>query len=377
MNERFLYHWAKKNVRNTVVERDSKKAFDLGLWNSVGHLGFFNSIAASQSNNPMPLDTFVKNFYDLSSGSLDLPLMVSMGAQAGVVSYALSKAKLNPTLKKYLNDITSNHKIVGLATYEYGASIDLRKIKSTISHSNGVATLNSFKPLGTNIGVANYILFVANTLDGMTLALVPNHPALEQKNVALAGFWTGLTGSVTATDLSIPEGCILDNNSAETLSLIYDMERLLIPVIICGMLHEFTCTATIDLSNLGQNQYIQDKLVRLFHCHRVLNSLIEANLAQFNAKGKFKTEDLSILKLEATEMGAECAALLLELYAGKGYQSGHFAEKFFRDVAALKSLGGTKEQHKINIFRSIQRLALNSTPQKTEMPQNEKSATLV
>ncbi len=361
-------NWAEQHIRPSVIARDRAHSFDRALWNRLAETGFFRLLApVARGGQGATLKEYVSAFSGLARGAGDIPFVLSAGVQNLALSVVLRFGSPEQQ-ERHLEALLSGEKIAALCNSEADAGTDLKALRSSFKcGADGMGQLTLRKSAANNLSVAGLVLASAwrvseGSKPSLEMFLLEIDSTTRQPALDCGGFWTGAAGSLEIIDApcSLRENRLAcDGTGLDVLKMCFGIERFLIPVLISatleGVLEEALAVSQRRQSfgkPLASFQYVQEKIVKLYAVTQTVNALVASLLAKQDGYSEDNAA-LSLLKLVAVEDGFEAATQFYELCGTSGYLSSHPAQKLVRDLLALKTLGGTREQHKLTIFTEI------------------------
>lgn len=365
MSNEGLKEFCLNELYPSALVRDDKNDFDRKLWKKLANTGFFYSL----SN----LTTLVERFSILGEFSLDIPFAVS--AVAHFIGIDLLQQFGNSEQKsRYLQSGLDGEAIFAIANSEETCGTDVLNIKSKIFLKNGVRQCSVYKNCATNLGDADAIFCSAWDISSARRPfmemLILDKSKVNQTLISesLAGFYTGLTGSIQVDQCAIDTSAVLGNGRQgfRYLGHCYNLERLAIGAIMVGILNYARKIAMHLISNkssmnnpLVSYQYVQNKIIQISQAYCYLNGLIStilSDLTDSNVKTldlKHSGKELALLKIAVIEQGEMAIKNLFELSGANAYGKSNRIQKLLRDHLALTFLGGSIEQQKMTFIDCI------------------------
>ncbi|OQW51905.1 MAG: hypothetical protein A4S09_09565 [Proteobacteria bacterium SG_bin7] len=389
------FHFAKEQIRTSLIQRDVNMYFDRGLWKNLAATGFFKlrasaNPAAGESSQLLEL---ISAFKDLGRGGLDIPLTVSAVAQA--ITVDLVRKFGNETQRvSYLENLVNGNYIGSICNSEAGAGTNIRGIRSNIQITGKqMGKMQIEKRGATNLSDADLMFCSAwkNEVDkkpSLEVFVLERSDAVQTHLVdKLAGFYTGLTGSAlmqtenfNITNRQLGEGKL----GFSILKHCFNLERIFITAVITGVLEglvqeamTFACATSPTGTRLADNQYIQDKIIEVFSTACKLSGM----LSEITSHKGISSEDLvhftpflSVMKTTTITDAGNALLSFYEVFGFPSFTTSHVAQKVLRDHMAMRFLGGSKEQQKIILFDELSNAILGVGKEKSEKKNVEKSA---
>ena len=108
-----------------------------------------------------------------------------------------------------------------------------------------------------------------------------------------------------------------------------------------------------DVVGKFNNQYLQDKIIKIFDSYIKLESLV-TNCIGYMQKEEPVESILSVIKLTCINDVHDAIILLKEICGGKSYFKDHISSRLLADHEAINNLGGTRELMKQTLYQDLQ-----------------------
>lgn len=366
-----MYQWGKDLLRSDLLERDQQVSFSRDKWIALAKTGFFRlSLNDTQQSDSLCVKKEIDAFKELARGSLDLPFCLS-GIAHSICIKLLSKYGSVSQKQKYLENMLDGTFVAAVANSEESGGTDIRSLTSSLSViDDSEGKLKVEKRGASNISNANLVFASAwkvypNTKPTLEVFLLEKHQVVQSAhNERLLGFATGQTGAIkTHEDLRVTISNVQlghDRAGFSILKTCFNLERLYIPAIICGILEESIALAFEHLEGrvslnrpMLDFQYVQEKICRIFYVKSIIWGLIQQICSTPTADFSHASKELAVLKTVAIEEGLAACLSFFEAIGYQAYTRTHIASKLLRDILAFKFLGGTKEQQKMVLFQEL------------------------
>lgn len=370
--------FGRTHLRPTLLERDRDARFDRVAWDALAREGFFKLLVpvehgGSATDPRAGLVQAMHAVYGLASGSLDAPWISSVSAHGLVGIDLLTRFATPAQLSRYLPDAIEGRSTLAICNSEEGCGTNLKRITSRLITDDGIrGTLSARKSCSTNGSFADVAMISAwaaypGREATIEVLIAHKEEATEQRNLAatLSGYRTGMTGSfdVSQLPLTLAERRLGGEGSGlKVFRRCYHMERLIITVFIAGVIDGMLEESLALLhrrdqagSPIASNQYVQEKIIRIYSARERILALIEGVLTQPEPLSDANDKALSLCKWTAHEEGALAAVAFAEICGHASLLNDHVAQKLVRDFTALRFFGGTQELHKKTIFETLYR----------------------
>ena len=363
-----VYHCARELLRPTLIERDTGARFDREAWLALGSTGLFQGMAPKRAGGlELSCSEHLEVLVSLGRGGLDIPFGVSVVAHLIGVDLVASFGSADLKARN-LAPLLRGERIAAVCNSEVGAGTNLKNIRAKLERTaEGLHVLNAHKSYATNLSQADVAILSAVSPENLLQVFaVEDRSAQNCHNDRLMGFCTGATGDIVLKNFEIdPERARLGGVKDGFLILrrTFDLERLMIPAVILGVLEAFQASALEHLkarfdegNDLASKQYIQQKVVTLFTARMKLRAMLGDIAARMNLQEIANPQvnaDLSLLKMSSIEDGLAAAEAYYELLGSASFQRQSTVQKVIRDLLGLKFLGGTQELHKMMLFREL------------------------
>ena len=362
--------WASENLKPSLQQRDDEKSFNLDNWRAAQSLKLNEVLTCADSKKE--ITDMASMFYGLARGSMDLPFCSSLAAHSVIAMDLINIFTTTEQKNKYHSLMRRPDSIAAICNSESGAGTDLKKMSaSAVVSENGTALVNLTKPCATNASHADLLLCsvwekTANKKDSLSIIVLEKsevHTTSLQHT--LAGFKTGMTGSVKAQNLSINYSERVLQTNVGQLNIFkrcFDMERLFLGVMVAGILDgvENNMMELIEKNEsagftLQDKQYLQEKLLHVYTVKTNLSLLIETILNSDKFDLNEYSKELCLVKIALNTQAVDAITSYYEFIGHQGFMAQHICQKLNRDFMGLKYFGGTTELQKNNLFAELVR----------------------
>ena len=363
-------NWGADNLKPTLQQREEEAQFNLQNWTSAQSLKLNEVLTGADTKKEVT--ALASMFYGLARGSMDLPFCSSLAAHSVIAIDLFNTFATKNQKNKYDALMRSTDSIAAICNSETGAGTDLKKMTaSAVVSEDGTALVNLVKPCATNASHANLLLCsvwekAANKKDALSiLILEKSEVQTTSLQHTLAGFKTGITGSVKAQNLRLNYSeRVLQTNvgNSNVFKRCFDMERLFLGIMVAGILDgvESNMLSLVEQNEtngftLQDKQYLQQKLLHVYTVKTNLNLLIESILNSDKFDLNEFSKELCLIKILLNTDAVNAITSYYEFIGHKGFMANHICQKLNRDFMGLKYFGGTTELQKNNLFAELVR----------------------
>lgn len=275
--------------------------------------------------------------------------------------------------KQYLLPLVAGEKIGSFATTEPNASSDLsvNSLQTTATRSGGIYTVNGRKRWITNSPVADFVIALCNTADGLVLLLI---------DLKLPGVTVGppdkkmgnrgqLTADVVFENVEIPEESRIGDPGAGLRIALQTLTygRIGIAAAGVGMAQACFDIAVAHLKNrrafgrpIGSNQYWQFRMAERAAALENARSLTLKAALRMDSGEQFPEPEAAMAKFLATELSVDMARDAIQVTGGYGYMRSLSHDDFhspvetiYRDAKIGEIYEGTNEIQRMLVARQI------------------------
>ena len=274
---------------------------------------------------------------------IGLPPLVHHGSDA-------LKAKVIP-------NVLSGDKRISLGITEPGAGSDVARIRTTARLEGDHYIVNGSKTFISGGMRADWLTTAVRTGDdgigGISLLLVPmsaegvSRTKLDKKQ----GWWCSDTATIYFEDVKVPADHLIggENQGFAAIVTNFNAERL-------GISSLALAAAKVCFEEAGEWAAERKTFGRPLAKHQVIGHKFAEMYKRINAtqayrdlcawqmdQGVLRPQDISMLKVQATEAMEYCAREAMQILGGIGYMRGCKTERLYREVRVLAIGGGSEE----------------------------------
>lgn len=255
-----------------------------------------------------------------------------------------------------LPQILAGDKISALAITEPGGGSDVAALRTTARREGDVYVVNGEKTFITSGMRADYLTVAVRTgspgAAGVSLLLIPGDtPGLSRTPLKKMGWWASDTATLHFDDCRVPMENLIgaEGQGFRVIMRNFNSERV-------GMAASCTAFARVCVEEaaayarerqtfgkpLAQHQVIRHKLVDMTQRVIATQSMLEL-LAWRLQQGESPVAEICMLKNQATQTMAYCAAEAVQIFGGAGFMRGGKVERIYREVK-VNAIGGGAEE---------------------------------
>ncbi len=349
-----------ESLRTDLPERERTGTFAQAAWDDCGSSGLLRPNVSLRDR--------AWSLHALTAAGLDIPFASSLTAQIVAVEL-LREFGTEDQKSRLLGRLADGSLLAAVGNSESTGGTRLRAMRTRVSTGeNGMSRIDGEKSCTTNAGRAGLLLVSAwcesDGEDRIDLFLLePGTGILQQPlSQSLGGFRTGLLGRIRLSGAPIdlqsqrlgPPG-----SGLRIFRRCFHLERLLLSAVVAGALAglEAHLTESLlardpDANGLLQNQYVQDKIVKLASTRTQMEALLEAVLARGEAGEDLDSLERELATLKGmTNLEAFDATMAgFEALGHTAYAESDPSQKLLRDLTGFRFFGGTRELQKISLF---------------------------
>src|SRR6187551_160316 len=249
-------------------------------------------------------------------------------------------------------------KILCLGITEPDAGSDVAGIKTRAVRDGDEYVINGSKTYITNGHRADVIVLVTKTdpdagYDGFTLFLVPMDApgVIREKKLEKLGMHASDTALLAFQDVRVPASAMLGQEGKGFYHISWELqgERLIGAAgCVAGAQHCFDMTLKYAMERkafgreIGHFQVIRHKFATMATKIEACRQLVYSTAWRF-ANGEYPVREISMAKLDASQMCCEVADECLQIFGGAGYMREYKIEQAWRDLRLNRIGAGTDE----------------------------------
>ncbi|HIA36876.1 MAG TPA: acyl-CoA dehydrogenase [Flavobacteriales bacterium] len=348
--------FVEKEIIPHVEDWEKKGICSKEVFKKMGALGFFGvSFPAAYGGSGMDFWAAIvvaQEFANANVGGLTmslfahaylpLPLLVALGTEEQKNDYLI------PAIK--------GDKIAALAITEPGAGSDVGGLKTNAKDMGDHYVLNGSKMFITNGTIADFIVVVAKTGEGLDISLFLVDTKSEGFSAIAINNKLGMHSSDTAQlffeDCKVPKSALIGEKSNGFYYIMnnFQQERLLAAVTSTFMAEwalERAKQYTLEREAFGRAiakfQVIRHKLAEMAVIVEACRSISYRAVAEYIEKGNKAETIITMAKVFTSEEALKVINDALQLHGGVGYTEDYGIARVYRDARLLPIGAGTTQ----------------------------------
>lgn len=256
-------------------------------------------------------------------------------------------------------------RVACLAVSEPDSGSDLTRLETLVHQVDGRLVVSGAKHSISNAPYADDHLVLVGDPDhllgdrpGHALVRVGSGDGVSVTTLNTSGH-PGLTGTIELAATPVVEVVVPPQQAMITLMRHWIHERVMVAVRMAALARSVLEKAARDASGvttfgraLIENQHVQFTLAELLIAVSELEAMSQQGI-RLLGEGACPPSYAAACKFMASQVLRRVADASLQFAGGAGYQTGHYAERAWRDVAGLALAGGSEELMLIQIERGI------------------------
>jgi citronellyl-CoA dehydrogenase len=260
--------------------------------------------------------------------------------------------------QEYLVPAIQGQKIACLGITEPDAGSDVKGIRTRAVRDGDEWVINGSKTYITNGHRADFIVLVTKTdpdagYDGFTLFIVDMNAegVIREKKLEKLGMHASDTALLAFNDVRVPDTAVLGQLGKGFYHIMWELqgERLIGAAgCVAGAQRAFDRTLTYAMERkafgreIGHFQVIRHKFAAMATKIERSRQLVYSTAWRF-ANGEYPVREISMAKLDASQMCCEVADECLQIFGGAGYMREYKIEQAWRDLRLNRIGAGTDE----------------------------------
>jgi alkylation response protein AidB-like acyl-CoA dehydrogenase len=260
--------------------------------------------------------------------------------------------------RKYLVPAIKGQKISCLGITEPDAGSDVSGIRTRAVRDGDEWVINGSKTYITNGHRADFIVLVTKTdpdagYEGFTLFIVDMDlpGVIREKRLEKLGMHASDTALLAFDDVRVPDSAVLGQVGKGFFHIMWELqgERLIGAAgCVAGAQRAFDRTLAYALERkafgreIGHFQVIRHKFAAMATKIEACRQLVYSTAWRF-ANGEYPVREISMAKLQASQMCCEVADECLQIHGGAGYMREYQIERAWRDLRLNRIGAGTDE----------------------------------
>ncbi len=363
--------FGRREVFDSVLERDAAASWNPTLWKKMGEAGLLGAPipTAYGGTGLSAVETcLVKEGF--AEGAQDAGLALAWGASTILCAVPIWKLGTEEQKQKYLPGMCSGEQVGGFCLSEPGSGSDAASMKTRAEKKGDKWILNGTKMWITNGPIGDHFVVTAVTTPGAkamgisTFIVESGFPGFSVgQKIEKMGMKTSTTSELIFEDCEVPAENLLGQENfgfIGTAKLILGWERscLLAPGL-GGM--KATLDRTVRYAQereqfgrpIGAFQAVRHTIANMKMRYELSRQVIYRVAWALDLDGDPPLVDAAVAKVVTSEAGQANAKDAIQMHGGNGYTPEYHVERSLRD-AMLGSIGaGTNEIQRSIIARSM------------------------
>lgn len=356
--------FADKEVAKLAEHIDEHENIPAELLQKAAAQGFFGA-SIPEDLGGLGFDSLSRALMLEELGKRCLSTAIALATHNALACHSIVAFGTAAQKEKYLGDMAAGERIGAFALTEADTGHDLNAVSTTATKVEAGYLLNGTKTWVTNAGIADVFIVFALTDpnkkgNGLSAFIVDKDtPGLvigyREPTLGLRGL---TIHTIHLEDCTVPADALLgtEHQAAAILAATADEFRLALAAVALG-----ASEAALDLgmsfvserkqfgTALANKQALQNYVADTLADIESLRGLI---YIAAHAPAKDFHRATTIAKYVGARASKDAANKMLQSHGGYGFSSEYPISRIYRDVRALRILGGTDEVHRVLIARA-------------------------
>ena len=253
--------------------------------------------------------------------------------------------------------VLAGDKRISLGITEPGAGSDVASISTTATRDGDKYVVNGSKTFISGGTRADWLTTAVRTgslgMGGVSLLLIPmsSEGVCVTKLDKKQGWWCSDTATIYFDNVRVPVCNLIGEENKGFLPIVdnFNKERLSLTALALGgakACMEEAAAWAVDRKTFGQplskHQVIAHKFSDMLQRINATQAYMDMCAWQME-QGRLRVQDVSMLKVQATETIEFCAREAMQIMGGISYIRGCKSERLYREVRVLAIGGGSEE----------------------------------
>ena len=358
--------FAEKEVAKLAEHIDRSEEPPLELFKKAAAQGFFGG-PIPEAYGGVGIDWQSYCLLTQELGKHCLSTAITIGIHTSLAAMSILDAGTEEQKQKYLPPMAAGEMIGSFALTEPDAGSDPGSLSATATKVEGGYRLNGTKSWVSNAGIGGVTVLFASTTPGarhkgISAFIIEN----DSPGVAI-GYreqTLGLRGldirTVYFEDVFVPEANILgaENNGWEIVLRAFSRVRLTLDAVSLGAAEAslalgvtFAAERKQFGTQIANKQAIQNYAAEIAIEIEALRGLVR-HAAWLADNGQDFGRAASMAKYHGARTAKDAANKMLQVHGGYGFSDEYAISRYYRDVRALRLLGGTDEIQRYVVARA-------------------------
>jgi alkylation response protein AidB-like acyl-CoA dehydrogenase len=352
--------FAEKEIAKVAEHVDRSEEPPLELFKKAAAQGFFGA-PIPETYGGVGIDWLSYSLMSEEFGKHCLSTAITIGLHTSLAALSIRAAGTEEQKQRYLPALAAGEMVGALALTEPEAGSDSGAVTTTATKVEGGYRLNGTKTWVTNGGLGGLTMVLASTKPGagqkgLSVFIVPNQT--EGLTIGYRERTLGLRGLDIRTlyfeNVFVPDAALLgeEHGGWAVAKPAFDRVRLTLAAIALGAAE--ACLALGVTFAAERKQFG----VAIAHKQAMQNYVAEAAIeiealrglvrqaAWLADTGQDFSQAASIAKYHGARTAKDVANKMLQVHGGYGFSDEYAISRYYRDVRALRIMGGTDEMQR-------------------------------
>ncbi|MGH1373283.1 MAG: acyl-CoA dehydrogenase family protein [Cellvibrionaceae bacterium] len=259
--------------------------------------------------------------------------------------------------EEVVTSVLTGEKRISLGITEPGAGSDVANISCSAKREGDYYVVNGSKTFISGGMRADWLTTAVRTGDagvgGISLLLIPmdlegvSRTKLDKKQ----GWWCSDTATIYFDNVKVPASNIIGEENQGFLPIVHNFNTERIGIVALSLASAKVCMEeaaqwAVDRKTFGKplskHQVIRHKFAEMLKRINTTQACMDMCAWQMT-QGGLQIQDVSMLKVQATETMEFCAREAMQIMGGISYMRGCKTERIYREVRVMAIGGGSEE----------------------------------
>jgi acyl-CoA dehydrogenase len=347
-----------KEITPYIDDWEEAGEVDLSLWPKAAEVGLLQLGYPEAYGG---ISEGVDAFYTIITGE-ELARCGATGISASLMIHGIGLPPVanygsEAMKQEVVTAVLSGEKRISLGITEPSAGSDVANIKTTAKREGDYYIVNGSKTFISGGTRADWLTTAVRTgedgIGGISLLLIPmdldgvSRTKLDKKQ----GWWCSDTATIYFDNVKVPASNLIGEENQGFLPIVHNFnnERLSIVALALGAAKESMIEAAewaVERKTFGKplskHQVIRHKFAEMLKRINATQAYMDICAWQIT-QNMLQPQDISMLKVQATETMEFCTKEAMQIMGGISYMRGCKTERFYREVRVLAIGGGSEE----------------------------------
>lgn len=259
--------------------------------------------------------------------------------------------------EEVVTSVLTGEKRISLGITEPGAGSDVANLSCSAKREGDYYIVNGSKTFISGGMRADWLTTAVRTGDagvgGISLLLIPmdldgvSRTKLDKKQ----GWWCSDTATIYFDNVKVPASNIIGEENQGFLPIVHNFNTERIGIVALSLASAKVCMEeaaqwAVDRKTFGKplskHQVIRHKFAEMLKRINTTQACMDMCAWQMT-QGTLQIQDISMLKVQATETMEFCAREAMQIMGGISYMRGCKTERIYREVRVMAIGGGSEE----------------------------------